>query len=83
MDRDPRMSPDTIAQRRTASDPTIWADYFNLGGGVESNTGNCSGPANSAEASSYHCANQVGHADFAAEAHLYATIRYGVERCHS
>ena len=43
MDRDPRISSETTAQQRTASDPTIWADYFNLGGGVESNTGNCSG----------------------------------------
>ena len=43
MDRDPRVSPETTAQQRTASDPTIWADYFNLGDGVESNTGNCSG----------------------------------------
>jgi hypothetical protein len=43
MDRDPRISPETTAQQRTASDPTIWADYFNLGSVVESNTGNCSG----------------------------------------
>ena len=43
MNRDPRVSPETTAQQRTASDPTIWADYFNLGNGVESNTGNCSG----------------------------------------
>ena len=42
MDRDPRISPETTAQQRTASDPTIWADYFNLGRGVETNTGNCS-----------------------------------------
>jgi hypothetical protein len=55
MDRDPRVSPETTAQQRTASDPTIWADYFNLGGGVESNTGNCSGTAKSGRGSSYHC----------------------------
>ena len=42
MDRDPRFSPDTTAQQRTASDPTIWADYFNLGNVVETNTGDCS-----------------------------------------
>jgi hypothetical protein len=42
MDRDPRIPPVTTAQQSTASDPTIWADYFNLCGGVESNTGNCS-----------------------------------------
>jgi hypothetical protein len=40
MDRDPRSSPESNAQQWTASDPTIWADYFNLGDGVESNTGN-------------------------------------------
>jgi hypothetical protein len=43
MDRDPKFSSETFVQQRTASDPTIWADYFNLGRGVESNTGNCSG----------------------------------------
>ena len=46
MDRDPRMSSESAAQYTTASDPTIWADYFNLGSGVESNTGNCSGTVN-------------------------------------
>ncbi len=55
MDRDPRISPETTAQQRTASDPTIRADYFNLGRGVESNTGNCSGTKESDWGSSYHC----------------------------
>jgi hypothetical protein len=40
MDRDPGLSPNKSVRERTASDETIWADYFNLGGDVESNTGN-------------------------------------------
>jgi len=40
------MSSDETAQYRTASDRTIWADYFNLGNRVESNTGASSGSRN-------------------------------------
>ena len=69
MDRDPRNSPETTAQQRTASDPTIWADYFNLGNGVESNTGNCSGQGLSfATRLSYHCSGRDDRADFAGTA---------------
>ena len=31
MDRDPRISPETTAQQRTASDPTIWGGLFQAG----------------------------------------------------
>jgi hypothetical protein len=31
MDRDPRISPETTAQQRTASDPTIWGGLFQPG----------------------------------------------------
>ena len=69
MDRDPSISSETTAQQRTASDPTIWADYFNLGSGVESNTGNCSGPdLYFAPGLSYHCRGRGGRADFAGTA---------------
>jgi hypothetical protein len=44
MDRDPRLSPDKTVPNSTASGQTIWADYFNLGGGVETNTGSGSRP---------------------------------------
>jgi hypothetical protein len=44
MDRDPRLSPDKTVRNSTASGPTIWADYFNLGGRVEINTGASSRP---------------------------------------
>jgi hypothetical protein len=69
MDRDPRISPETTAQQRTASDPTIWADYFNLGSVVESNTGNCSGSGlYFAQGLSYHWISRNGRADFAGTA---------------
>jgi hypothetical protein len=40
MDRDPGLSPNKSVRKRTASDETILADYFNLDRDVESNTGN-------------------------------------------
>src|SRR5262245_24209620 len=46
MDRDPGMSSVIFAQRCTASEPTISADYSNLRRGVESNTGNSGGLGN-------------------------------------